>query len=457
MQRILLLAACLLALWALPGGVHTAAAQATSPGRPVSASADTLTITLSEAQRRALAQNPAFLAERQEYNIARGDLTRARVYRFNPELELEAPGMGTSGALGEYEARLSQEVEWAGARGLRIRAASIGLERAESTVQNAARQTLADVSTAFYAALAGEQRLAVARELLQLNQQLLDATRIQAREGEISSMDANLAEIEAGRARARVLAAQREATSARLELQRLTGILPDGEIRLQDEFPDAPSLASLDQDSLIGLSLARRPDLAARSRAVSQFEALTRLARREAIPNLRIGVFVEREQLTTVGSGLPGAPGGGSVLESPRVGLGVSMPVPLFDRNQGLVAQRAAETEQARLGRAATELAVRSQVTDAYRAYRAASEEVRVYEEEVLQPARENQELLETAYRAGKVNLPTLLLLRNQLLDAELGYWDAWLARRRALVGLEAATASLSTDLNLNPQRADER
>jgi outer membrane protein TolC len=68
----------------------------------------------------------------------------------------------------------------------------------------------------------------------------------------------------------------------------------------------------------------------------------------------------------------------------------------------------------------------------------------------VLQPARENQQLLEKAFRAGKVGLPTLVLLRNQLLDAELGYVDAILAQRRALVALQAATASLApTDLEL--------
>jgi cobalt-zinc-cadmium efflux system outer membrane protein len=262
-------------------------------------------------------------------------------------------------------------------------------------------------------------------------------------------MEANLAEIEAGRARARVLAAQREATSARLELQRLTGILPDREVRLLDEVPAGRAPTALDPDSLISLALARRPDLAAHTRAVDQAETLTGLARREAIPNVRIGVFVERDALAYRGTGLPGAPVGSRALESPRIGLGVSLPVPLFDRNQGEVAERKAQAQQARLRRAATELAVRTQVTDAYRAYLAASEEARVFARDVLQPARTNQQLLEAAFRAGKVGLPTLVLLRNQLLDAELGYWDAWLSERRALVALEAATATL--DLNLNP------
>lgn len=447
MQRLQLLSAWLLAVWALPVGVSAAAAQVNSLAHAGVASRDTLALTLAEVQRRALAQNPAFLAERQEYDIARGQLTQARVYNFNPELEFEAPGAGSAGAPGEYEARLTQEVEWAGQRGLRISAARSGLNRAEFVVRNAARQTLADASTAFYAALAAQQRLEVARQLSQLNQQLLDATRIQAREGELSSMEANLAEIEAGRARARVLAAQREATSARLELQRLAGIHPEQEIQLVVALPDPPLPPTLNPDSLISLALARRPDLAARTTAVDQAEALTRLARREAIPNLRVGVIAEREAL----AGVPGSPVSADRYESPRIGLAVSIPVPLFDRNQGLVAERAAQTEQARLSRSATELAVRTQVTDAYRGYVAASEEARVYEQDVLQPARSNQELLETAYRAGKVNLSTLLLLRNQLLDAELGYWDAWLAERRALIALQAATSTLDLDPNLNP------
>lgn len=450
MQRTLVLAACTLIIATLLPGVRSAEAQATPPELPEVESRDTIPISLSEAQRRALAQNPAFLAERQQMGIARGELTQARVYNFNPELEFQAPGAGTAGALGEYEASLTQEIEWTGARGLRIRAARFGLDRANSGVRDAARQTLADVSTAFYAALAADQRLLVVRELSALNEQLITATRTQAREGEISVMDANFAEIEAGRARAFVLAAEREATSARLELQRLAGIDPEEEIRLQDVIPDAPSATGLDQDSLVAVALARRPDLEARTRAVDQFEALTRLARREAIPNVRIGVFAEREEVFALATGPGGGVGGRTVLESPRIGLGVSVPLPVFDRNQGVVAQRAAQTNQALFSRHATELAVRTQVTDALRAYQNASEEARVFEQDVLQPARANQQLLETAFRAGKVNLPTLLLLRNQLLDAELGYWGAWLAQRRALVELQATTAALESEETLN-------
>ncbi|MHB0948042.1 MAG: TolC family protein, partial [Gemmatimonadaceae bacterium] len=174
------------------------------------------------------------------------------------------------------------------------------------------------------------------------------------------------------------------------------------------------------------LALQRRPDLAAQSAAVRELETLTALARREALPNLRLGAAVERAE----GDG------------SPRVGPAIGISLPFLNRNQGLIEQRRALAERARLDRRATELRIRTDVSEAMRAYRTASEEAVVYEASVLRPARSNASLLETAYRAGKIALPTLLLLRNQLLDAELGYWDAWLAQRQSLVRLEAATGA---------------
>ena len=453
MQRTWLLRACLLGLWALLYGVPPAVAQVIPPGSADANPGDTLTISLAEAHRRALAQSPEFLAERQDLASARGQLRQARVYPYNPELELQAPGVGEQAGIGEFELTLSQEIEWAGQGRLRIRGAQLGLEQAEATVTNAARLTLAEVSTSFYEALAAEQRLAVAREMAELNEQLVSVTRIQAREGEISVMDANLAEIEAGRARAAVRAAERELTSALLEFRRRVGLRPDQPIRLADEVADTPSPLALSVDSLIGLALARRPDLTARQREREQQEALAQAARRAAIPNLRVGVFVEREERFVVAA-WAADPVVDAGLESPRVGLGISVPLPLFQRNQGVVDERLAEAERARLGHQAVELAIRTEVTDAYQSFLATNEEHRVFEEDVLQPARANQRLLETALREGKVGLPTLLLLRNQLLDAELSHWDSWLEERLALVSLGAATATLSADLTSSVEEA---
>lgn len=412
---------------------------------------DSLTLSLADVQRLVVGRNPRLLGTRQETAIARGELRQARTYRFNPELALQSAG-AVGGRGRPYELVLSQEIEWAGQRGLRIDAARTGLTRASALVRNAGRVTITDASVRFLRSLTAERRLDVTRDALALSERLLSAVRTQLREGEISTLEANLAEIEAGRARGRVLAAQRAATSAELELKHVVGLAPGVPIRLVDDSlgtppssqaPSAtptgsPRLAAtvragpapdaLDQDSLVALALAQRPDYLASSSAVRELETLTALARREAFPNLRLGAAMER-----------GERGG-----SPTIGPAIGLSLPLLNRNQGLIAQRRALGEQARFDRRAIELRVRIDVADAIRTYRTATEEAAMFATSVLRPARENTELLETAYRAGKLDLPTLLLLRNQLLEAELGYWDAWLAQREALVQLEAATGALT-------------
>lgn len=411
-------AAALLAL--LLVGVRPAAAQT-----PSAAVADTITLSLEQAQRLSLRQNPQFLAESREGAIARGQLRQARLPAFNPQASLELPGVATGGG-SEYEASLTQEVEWAGQRGARVRAAGFGVQRADLTVRNAARITLGDVSNAYFDTYAARQRLQLAEELLNLNEQLLRAVRIQLREGEVSALEANLAEVELGRARARVLAARRELTSAELQLKRLIGFSPDQAIRLPGAVPAAAPAPPTGRDSLVALALGRRPDLVAQRTAVMESQALSDLARREGRPNVSVGVLARRE-------------GDGG---DPQVGLGVSVPFPVLNRNQGRLAEQQARTSQAELQARAVELAVRTEVTDALRTYQTATEEETVYAALVLQPTRENRALLEIAYREGKIDLATLLLVRNQLLDAELGYWDTWLAQRRAQVFLEVATGA---------------
>ena len=60
---------------------------------PGAAPPDTLTLSLAEVQRLAVRQNLSFLAARQETAIAGGELRQARVYRFNPDLALQATGV----------------------------------------------------------------------------------------------------------------------------------------------------------------------------------------------------------------------------------------------------------------------------------------------------------------------------------------------------------------------------
>lgn len=392
----------------------------------------------------ALTQNPNLRAARQDIAIAEGGVQQSRLWRFNPDFAVVAPGTGLNGSRNASEYSLTQEVEIAGQRGLRIDAARRGIVRATAAVANSTRLLLADVSVAYYRAFAAQRRLQVTSELLQLTEQLLAAVRVQLREGEISALEANLAEIEFGRARGRRLSAQRDASTATLELARLIGVGPEQSLRLANDSTTISDpihaitlrTVSVDAnqqrviDSLTAIALSRRPDIAENNAAIREVESAIALTRREALPNLRLGFLAERNQ------------GESTTRFGPAIGFGI----PLFNRSQGVVAQRRAELQQATFRRDAVQLQIRTEIESTVRALSSANAEVEIFESSVRQPARANNALLDAAFRAGKIALPTLLLLRNQLLDAELDFWQAWLARQEALMLLDSATGTLTAD-----------
>lgn len=376
-----------------------------------------------------------------ETDIARGTLRQAGLLRFNPSAEVLGSGSGGPAP----ELSLSQELEIGGQRGARRASARAGVSRAEYFVANARRLTIVDVDRAFYRVVAADRRAALANEVRQLNERIADVSTRQLREGEISKLDFNLAIVEVGRARARALATRREQQQSLIELRRVTGLpaaLPlaavfDSTVHAHVALDSTYAPARLDlsafggsDDSsvsrLVARALANRPDYAERGEALRQAEADVNLIRREALPNLFARVLSQQN-----------ASGTGQVL---RPGVGLSIPV--FNRNQGEVEARRALARRVSLERSATAARVRAEVEAAVRAYQTAAGEVEVLETTVLQPARDNRRLLEAAYRAGKVGLAVLLLIRNQVIDAEQGYWTAWLAERDAVAELTAAVGA---------------
>lgn len=416
-----------------------AALLAACAAAPITASAqsgaDSVRLTLDQARGLALQGNPDLLATRVDTSIARGELRQAALVRFNPTMDL----LGAAGGNGA-EASLSQEVELFGQRGARARTARRSLDRTRAGVENATRLTIASVDRLFYRLAATSRRAVLADEVLAVNERLQDVAQRQLVAGEISRLDLNLAIVELGRSRARALGERREQEQVMRAFARAVGLGPDTPIvaeidtaRGDGRSSDAPGLRfrrrSLDADSLTAIALARRPDLAEAEATRRQARAAVSLSRREALPNLILRL-----------AGEPGADGTGRAV---RGGVGIT--VPLLNRKQGEVQARRAATRQAELERAALLSTVRTEVAAAVASYRSAQAQVQSLETTVLSAARQNRQLVEIAYREGKVGLPVLLLIRNQAIDAELDYWTAWLAEREALATLSEATATNST------------
>jgi cobalt-zinc-cadmium efflux system outer membrane protein len=415
---------------AVLGAAPSATARVPTAGLAAEVSGDTLTLDFAAVRRLASRRSPELLARRREADAAAGRLRQARTYPYNPTVSIRSVEVGSGRTLDAYQGEVGQELEWAGQWGLRQDVARSEAERAVFLADDAERRIVAAASVTFLAALAAEERLELAEQIELLNTRLLSAAGERLEAGAISELEMNLARIEAGRAQARVLAERRDARSARLALRRALALPRAQPLRLVAALPDAPDPAALDPDSLVEVALARRPDASATRRDVEAARAAQKLAGRERWPNLTVALPFER----------PGAAAGS------LVGVSVGVSVPLWNRNQGTRDEKLADAARARSELDDADLAVRTEVDDALQRYVGARAEESLGRASVRDPARANQALLEAAFRSGKIDLPTLLLVRNQLLDAELSYWDSWLQYRAELVRLEAAIAEPLTD-----------
>jgi cobalt-zinc-cadmium efflux system outer membrane protein len=360
-------------------------------------------------------------------DAARGVARTDRIYPFNPSLQVKGVEAVDPGGWGDYEAILSQDIEWAGQWFVRRSAGAHAQDAAAFEEWDVLGSLLLDLDRAFFRLKAAEERFRVSQEGAQLAADLRVAVQNQLREGQVSALEMNLANIEAGRAEAGALAARNELQRAQQDLRGLLGLEAETTIETRNaESVEAPFDAS-DPEALVQRALAQRPDILAAESREREAQAREKLASLEAVPNLELGAVARR---TTTDA-------------DPTYGLRISLPLPLWNRGQGERERSEALMDVAHFERRDLELRTRGEVLTALEAFRTATEELEVFRTSVLLPAQENRGLLQRAFQAGRWDLPTTLLLQTQLVDSELAYWESWLRQKEALAEAEWAIGLL--------------
>lgn len=381
-------------------------------------------LTVSEALALARDHNPDLLAARQELDIARGRLVRAHYpNQFNPELGgggARRDFAGRPGGSTDFDLTLSQELEVGGQRGKRIEEAEKNLTKVAQQVKDRERLVLAQVKDAFYRGLYLKRRLELFQEVETLNRRLRDiaASRFQA--GDVAKMEVNVAAVRLGQTRKDAIVARRDYHNALQELERLLGLEPVGQLTPSGQLIIQPQ--PFQHDHLLQLALKNRPDLQAAITEQQRVAAETALTHRLIVPNPTLQAFYRNEE-------------GGDTI----AGGAVSFPLPLFDRKQAELTQLAGRAGQAGYERHSTELRIQQEVREALRSYEAAREEVTVFETAVLDQAAENFQFIETAYREGKIDLLQLVVVQNDLVNAQFSYVDSLWNYRLARTALERA------------------
>jgi cobalt-zinc-cadmium efflux system outer membrane protein len=405
-------AVCAAILASSPGALATVPA---GDEAPVPSSSLSLAQALAEAEARA----PTLVAAAAEVEAARGKLRQAG-FRPNPELTVEVENVAGSGPYrgvggAETTVSLNQRLDLGGRRSARLAHAQAQLAAQEIRLSIARAALEQSVRVQFATAIAARKRLTLAR----VNQQRArNLTRIAdelvsaGREPPLRGLRARSALAQADAA---VRGADAEELAARRSLAALIGLsAPPATLRPGDLPPPA---GAIDAGQTLEVRLAEAERAIADS-ALAQERAAARLD-----PSIGIGVRQLRET-------------GDHALVA-----GFSLPLTLFDRNQGNIAAARSGIRAADARRNDARAQAEARLRNAQDALAAADARVTALDAEAVPHAAEALRLTDLSYRAGRSPLIELLDAQAAYAAARSQLIDAQLARATAVAVLARAAA----------------
>jgi outer membrane protein, heavy metal efflux system len=412
-------------------------------------------MTMDDAVGLALQRNRDAIAARLEIDAATLDVVAARLYP-NPQLTYNIGnlvlGDGNDQHMGLTPGFFEQRVQSVGVseiidvwakRSARIKAADQGVEHRRLVVEDALREVVYVVRSAFDDVLREQSERQLAREVADRYAQTVKLSQSRFRAGDISEADLRKIELEGLRYQNDVVDAEMQLDVAR---GRLAGLLALASAR---DLP-AEGLAEPERKpvgapgDLIFRALAQRPDLRAAGAARTLADATIASAKRDALPDISLGAAYTHSDFTVAG-------------DNPNtMGLSLSLPLPLFDRNQANIGRAQLDRRRADNDAERLRIAVTREVSEAVRRNQRAVVLLSSFETAagsnvlgmptgtsdrtgMLERAETALRVAEKSYRAGAVSLLELLEAQRTYLDVRAQYLRAIYDFRQSAVDVTHA------------------
>jgi len=397
--------------------------------------AETQKLALPQAVEFSLSNNGDLASFREEKGIRDAGKTKAGLLP-NPSLELEGGTGALTGSSAENSLSLglSQEFFLSGKRGKRLAMADRELEMYRWQLADRERVLREEVKTTFFDVLLTEQRVALADRSIALNHQLLDVTRERLAAGDIPELEMNLVQVELARSEGAAIEVDRSLQQNRAKLGTLMGLAP-GEYPGIAGVLDSGSILTRNLADLKLLALGARPDLKALEAERNRGESDIVLARAEAIPSITAGIALKRDTTAVEVAGVEWKE------TTYTVGVKLSMPIPLFDRNQAGVQEARARRSSTESRLSASGKNVQREVETAHAGFLNAEKVLSLYRANILPQLDENQKLTQEAYRLGEVGILAVIQEQKKFFEVNDGYLLALHGRNVAFIKLESAVA----------------
>jgi cobalt-zinc-cadmium efflux system outer membrane protein len=388
-------------------------------------------LSWEQIKTRFLAQNPSLRAGQIGVDESKANEITAGL-RHNPEFSLTSDGLQvaphdgvwrpTSGVL--YTPGVSQLIERQNKRGLRVESARLSTSGAGSDQADLQRTLLFTVRTAFLNSLQAKALVELTATNLQSYDKAIEANRVRFRAGEISQLDFQRVEIQRIQFESDLANARISLRMAKIQLLALVNDhTPVDDFDVQGDFAYKEGIVQLPE--LHQAALNNRPDLRSAQTAIEKARAENRLAIANGSTDPTVGAWYSRN------------PSFSNPFAFNTIGANVSIPLRIFDRNQGEKARTALEIGRAQKLRDALLAGIYRDVDSAYAAWENVRTLLRPYRDKYLKESEEIRDKVSFSYSQGNA---TVL----EFLDAQKSYRDTQLAYLNLLGSYWSALAQIS-------------
>ena len=376
-----------------------------APARAENARVAPSHMTPAALVRHALANNPELKFYGAEIAAAKGTLKTAGTMR-NPELNTEAGykntrdnSGGPSGQGATWSVSVNQTFEYPGRIALRKAIAKGDVNLAELHLQQFRLTLAARVRTLAYSISIAEERSMAAREVADRFQGLSDVLAQRPPAGVTPLLETRIIDANALNFRRQEREAVLAAKTAAAELNQLCGRPADATLQVS---AGELNLLEMSLQTLVAAARANAFDIRIRQRELAQQGFRVALARNERFPAIAVGPYYSQENATD---------------KEQRAGIGVSLPLPLWDRNVGNIETSKAREQLAQASLLTTQREVERRVTQSAATVEAKREEIAKWQADTVAKFRQAAELADRNYRLGAVALPIYVETQKQYLE----------------------------------------
>lgn len=383
-------------------------------------------LTLGQALALAVTRNSGLAAVSYDVRIGEARVLQAKLSP-NPEAEFTSENVTGSGSysdanLSENTLLLGQLIELGGKRRARVREAAFSRELAEFDYETKKRDVFLKTAQDFVDVLAIQRRVVINEQLVRLANDFIPVVVKRIEAGKASDLEKTRFDVAIGSSRIDLEQAKHDLAAARQRLASRWGSLKPRFASVTGNLDATPATVSLDA---LALRLAANPRLARFGAEVAQRQAALARERAAAVPDvtLRAGgrQINETNDTTAV--------------------IGFSVPLPLWNRNQGNILAARERIDRADAEQAAVAAELMTELTEGYENLERARATILVLRETVLPGADNALKATSEGYEAGRFGYLEVLEARRTTGAARIQYLQAITDYHKALHVVEALTA----------------